>query len=175
MYIVKGLSFNESKIKYAEDRYKIPIRQYPHPQLTKYLHWGVCCYEAYETKILKWGDIENMIRVDTGIDWIASGWKKTDSLERRGALSTYRLNAINDKSKKFYPLAAWNDKTIYSYLQLNKIQIPFTGKRGQFETTLEYANLKFMKENYLSDYNKILAQFPFAESIIKKRELYVSN
>ena len=169
LYIVKDLDYFETKLKYAEKKFDIRIKQYPHPELSRYLRNGICTFDAYETPPLSWNDIEDIARKDFQIDWIASGWKKTDSLQRRAALSTFRCEGIIDKSKKFFPLSNWNDSMVISYLRLHKLPIPKTNTKGQFEVSLIYKPLKFMKENYPKDYQKILEQFPFAETIIKKK------
>lgn len=172
MYIVKGLEYFENKIKYAEERFNVKIKQYPHPELSRYLRNGVCTFDAYETPKISYLDIMNCVKQDFNCEWIGYGWKKTDSLQRRGYLSTLRLDGINDKSKTFYPISQWNDNMIKTYLKHNNIIIPKTNKIGQFEVNLTYNSLKFMKDNYNNDYNKILKQFPFAEAIIKRKEIY---
>ena len=172
LFVIDNLSFQNRLIDFAEKKYKIKIKKYPHPLLSNYLRNGVCTYEAFENKSYKWGDIENLAREKSGIEWIAAGWKKSDSLQRRGALSGYEMEAINRKSKKFYPLTSWNDPIIIKYMKINKLPYVKTSVNGQFEVELSYKKLNFIKEKYPEDYEKIKEQFPFCETIIKRKELY---
>lgn len=172
LYVVDNLEFQNRLLEYAEDRYKIKIKKYPHPILSKYLRNGIYTYEAYENKVYRWGDIENLARNDFKAEWIASGWKKTDSLQRRGALSTYEMDSINRKSKKFYPLSNWDTTQVINYMKLKKLSYKKTEISDQFEVELTYKKLNHIRKNYPDDYEKIKKQFPFCETIFRRKKFY---
>ena len=86
MYLVPGIQICEQQIKYAEDRYKVQIIQYPHWLISHLLRNGIYCNPGFKNDdlpYLKPKDIYAIARQDTGFWPVATGMKKSDTLWRR--------------------------------------------------------------------------------------------
>lgn len=177
MYFVKELVHQQNILKYPEIKYKnCIVHQYPHWMVSHYIRNSYCQfhnskYYIKKTPIVKLSDIEERARKDTGAEWIFSGWKKSDSFQRNIILHSYKYDAINEKTKKIYPLSFWKKQEVLSYLKNNRIIMPIeysTSKSNGIDLSLNV--LLFLKSNYNEDYNKILKLFPFAEGIVYEYE-----
>jgi len=168
MYLVEGLGHVEKYIDWAEKKYNVKSKRYPHFMLSQYFNDNFCRFHEKKVPVIKLGDIETQARNDFNCDWIINGSKQADSLNRRLMLKTYFMNAINLDSKKAYPLSYWNKAMCLAYIKQHRLPMPinYGEKSNSSGVDLEYKCLKYLRDNYPDDYEKILKVFPFAETLI---------
>ena len=145
---------------------------YPDLQFFEYLHFtslaylrsGGFCDPHLEIKAssCKIKATRELIRKDHNIDFLLSGWKQQDSLERMVTLNSYEDQAITNYNT-VYPVSHWTHQDIMLYMKLNKLPIPLKigstnmGGLGFDETT--YKLLK--SRGYYGDILKIKKLFPY--------------
>ena len=171
MYVVKDLQHINRYMNYINTQYpNVKIIQIPHFGVYSYIKSGYLgCKENPKQKQYNLADLTEMVREKTGIEWAVFGFKQSDSMNRRLMLRTYEDEAINDKSKKVYPLSKYKNKDILHYIQQNNLITPESYGKHQSSGTsiddLEY--LLFLREKFPNDLKKIFAEYPLAE-----RKLY---
>ena len=175
MYTIKDISFQKTMLDFAVKRYGVEIKQYPHPQISRYLKNNIYCFPSgranSEQRILKLSDIYDIAREDFGAHYIAVGWKKNDSVDRRIVINQLPDNATDKKGKRLYPLANWSDKQIYAYMKLNKLPIPETLGIKSFDIELTYKVLSPLKIRYPDDYARVKRVFPLIDAVLHKGKL----
>lgn len=173
MYLVKGLSFMDKYNDYISNKYNVEILQYPHYDLNKMLRGSYCIdYKSYIPNITI-HTIENAFRHDTKADWIAYGYKSSDSVRRRGYMMKWEHKNTFTKYKRIAPLEHWTNPQVYSYIKFRNIKLPETfGIKNNFGISLEPDVLMGMKKYYPEDYQKVLDVFPFAEVAIQRELMY---
>lgn len=172
MYLVPGLSFQERTLRYAERRWGVNILRIPGPALS--LAFGAGDYafpneERLATPALSIADIEAHVREALGVEWIATGERKQDSLPRRGMLSACK--GIDEERQHIYPLADWTNRDVCAYLKMRQIPMPPDYRLWgySFGWFREEALVK-IKQVFPDDYARILEVFPLAESVVKRAE-----
>ncbi len=176
MYLVDGLRCVEAPVMAAVNRYHVRLVKYPHWVLANMIKYAVLrphvegCYEWSETK---YTDIENAARADTGIEWVATGQRMDESLERRGML--HKVSGFDEKRARLYPLWNWSARDVYSYLRWRRIAPPPAfgkGARGVSGINLAPATLRWVREFYPDDYEKIVEVFPWAGAQLAHEKFY---
>jgi len=174
MYTVKGLSYVEKYIQYAERKYpNITFLQVPHYAMTKDLRREYMGAKKLKTKrSYNLADIDERIRYKTGAQWSFYGFKKNDSMNRRLMLNSYGEIPICHSTKKAYPLADWSNADVLKYIKVNHLIEPVKyGKgmsSGENERDIDF--LMFCKQSHPNDYQKIINQFPMSEQIVFEHE-----
>lgn len=174
MYVVKDLQHINRYISYARNKYpNAEWVQIPHYGLFSDIKTGYLGHEKNEKqKQYKLSDLTNIVRERTGIEWVCYGFKKSDSMNRRLMLNTYRLNGINDKNKKFYPLADYLNKDVLKYIFDKGIIKPERYGNSQSSGCdvgdVEY--LTFLRDKFPSDYKRVLKEYPLADRLLYERE-----
>jgi len=165
MYLVKGLEHVEKYCDWAEKKYKVECRKYPHFVLSQYFNDNFLRFHEKPVPIIKLGDIEAQAKKDFNCDWIITGIKQSDSLNRRLMLGTYFLKAINLDAKRAYPLSEWSKSMCLSYIKQNRLPAPIEYTKGSKSSgvDLNFDCLSYLKLNYPKDLEKIIKVFPFAE------------
>ena len=169
MYLVPELEHIEKYVTWAEKKYNVKAKKYPHWMLSQYFNDNYFTFHHNnDVPNIKLSDIEDKAKIDFNCEWIINGAKKSDSLNRRLMLKTYFMQSINLTSKKAYPLSDWKKGDCLTYIKQKKLPMPISYSKGKSSgADLEVNFLKFCKEKYPKDYQKIINQFPFAETIIK--------
>lgn len=173
-YIVEGLEVEEVNIRFAERRYGLKMLRLPSPALINMMRAGYYMPKPITfRRDWKFSDVMQTVREETGAKLLAFGHRMDESLQRRGMLSeNVPCPEYSERLQKLYPLARWNAKGVYAYLQGRKIPIPVN--LGRFDTSgvsLGTDVLINLRDNYPEDYYKILKVFPFAGVKITKAEL----
>lgn len=161
MYFVEGLSIKQRMIDYYSKRWNVKIEQVPH-----FIHLNLKTGKKY-----KMADIERGLRSTYNASYIVQGYKKNDSMARRGMLS-HLPHGIDERNKKIYPVADWSDKQILSYIKLNKLPLPVEyqhGYKNDFGIPDARA-LTYLKNNFPDDYRKVIATFPQLEALVWDKE-----
>jgi phosphoadenosine phosphosulfate reductase len=170
MYYVKDLRCIDERLDYLQQRYDIEIHKVPHFNLAQAYRAG--SYMPRNEQARRWTktklkDIEGYVKNQTGIEWIAYGWRKTDCFERRAILS--RNGGMDEKNHHIYPIAEWRVGEIRNYLDFIGIPLPQTVGKS-FDICPNYDSMNFLKQHYPDDYERFIEKFPFLEVTIKREE-----
>lgn len=168
MYFIKDLSYKEDILKYYEDRYNKKINRIPHPELTTYYNENVfgCNITNKKEPKISISENDNLLRYKFNKSYIAYGYKKTDSLSRRGQL--WHGDGIDKRNKKIFPVANFSEKDIFYYIKKNKLKLPPEYKSGyrDINTFFERQTLEWLINNYPDDYKRVKEQYPLIESVL---------
>lgn len=171
MYTVKGLDHINRYIQWAQRKYpKARFIQIPHYGIYSYIKNGFFgCKKNEKQRLYTLEQLTDIVRERTGINWACYGFKQSDSLNRRLMLRTYRAEAINDKTHKFYPLSTYKNADVLEYIKQNDLITPeaYGGERqssGSDITDIHY--LLYLKRNFPQDLQKIFSVFPMAERLL---------
>jgi phosphoadenosine phosphosulfate reductase len=176
MYTTPGLSFHEKQIAFVKRRYGIDVLRVPHWSLARMLKTG--SFRMPNTTnaalpLLKQKDVEDYVRRKLGIEWIAWGMKKFESLERTGLISS--VNGIDEKRKRMYPIGDWSNGYVFRYLQRNKLPLPpeyAFGQRSFSGNAMDGGALLMLRDYFPDDYAKVLERFPDADAEVFRYERF---
>lgn len=165
MHFLPDMDYSRYWIEYAIRRWGVTVRSYQHWNTTYFLRRGVF-RTGPDTSIPKLtiGDIERTAREDSGIEWIGYGYKKIDSLQRRGFLTHDWPDGINPERKCFAPLAEWNNTEVKAYLSRRRIPIPGIDGKRSTGISLMPTCLAWLRDEWPDDYKRVLKVFPLAEA-----------
>ena len=154
LYYCPGLSYEEKILTYYEKRYGITITRLAHPDCTYLVN------SRTKAKRLKMADLEKLLRSDYGVQWSAWGYRKDESLQRRGQLSMAE-NGIDYKYRKVFPIGEWAERHAKAYVAKQRLLLPPEYKMGFRDlNTFKGRPLLHIYNNYRSDYEKIVAMYP---------------
>ena len=175
MYLVKDLEHIMRYYNYAKAKYpNIEFVQVPHYALFNYIKTGYMGIKQ-NTKQRQWtlSDITDKLREKIGVEWACYGFKQSDSLNRRLMLRSYTdgKEAINWKTKKFYPLSTYRNKEIMDFILDHRLKNPEvcgTNKQSSGVDIEDVEYQKYLKELYPEDLEKIYKVFPMARIVMLK-------
>jgi len=178
MYLVPGLSFQDRYLSYLEKRYSITIERLPHWVLSRM--YRTCVFrhptsQSAQTPRLSVSDIDAYVRQKFGIEFIATGEKYSDSIERNTQI--VQCNGINHTRKRIYPLAWFKHEDVQHHLARQSIMLPpdyrlvlEKSHRGNFGGLISFRELIPIRDNYPQDYEKICRYFPLAPAQLQRYE-----
>ena len=175
MYLVKDLEHIMRYYNYAKAKYpNIEFVQVPHYALFNYIKTGYMGIKQ-NTKQRQWtlSDITDKLREKLCVEWACYGFKQSDSLNRRLMLRSYTdgKEAINWKTKKFYPLSTYKNKEIMDFILDHRLKNPEvcgTNKQSSGVDIEDVEYQKYLKELYPEDLEKIYKVFPMARIVMLK-------
>lgn len=175
MYLVKDLEHIMRYYNYAKTKYpNIEFVQVPHYALFNYIKTGYMGIKQ-NTKQRQWtlADITDKLREKLGVEWACYGFKQSDSLNRRLMLRSYTdgKEAINWKTKKFYPLSTYKNKEIMDFVLDHRLKNPEvcgTNKQSSGVDIEDVEYQKYLKELFPEDLEKIYNVFPMARIVMLK-------
>lgn len=175
MYLVKDLEHIMRYYNYAKTKYpNIEFVQVPHYALFNYIKTGYMGIKQ-NTKQRQWtlSDITDKLREKIGVEWACYGFKQSDSLNRRLMLRSYTdgKEAINWKTKKFYPLSTYKNKEIMDFILDHRLKNPEvcgTNKQSSGVDIEDVEYQKYLKELFPEDLEKIYKVFPMARIVMLK-------
>lgn len=175
MYLVKDLEHIMRYYNYAKTKYpNIEFVQVPHYALFNYIKTGYMGIKQ-NTKQRQWtlADITDKLRDKLGVEWACYGFKQSDSLNRRLMLRSYTdgKEAINWKTKKFYPLSTYKNKEIMDFILDHRLKNPEvcgTNKQSSGVDIEDVEYQKYLKELFPEDLEKIYKVFPMARIVMLK-------
>lgn len=163
MYFLPGMDYTAYWCEFAERRWAVRVRQYQHWNTAYYLRRGVF-REPLDVASVSIGDIEYAVREDSGLDWIGYGYKKIDSLQRRGFLTKEWPRGLNAKRKAFTLIGGWNNTEVRAYLSRQRIPIPGIDGKRSTGISLTPECLEWLRDEWPDDYRRVLKVFPYAEA-----------
>ena len=175
MYLVKDLEHIMRYYNYAKAKYpNIEFVQVPHYALFNYIKTGYMGIKQ-NTKQRQWtlSDITDKLREKLCVEWACYGFKQSDSLNRRLLLRSYTdgKEAINWKTKKFYPLSTYKNKEIMDFILDHRLKNPEvcgTNKQSSGVDIEDVEYQKYLKELFPEDLEKIYKVFPMARIVMLK-------
>lgn len=167
MELVPGLDFIERQLEWAESRWGIAVRRYPHWLRAAYLRDGVYCFHAADYPQLDINDVYALARRDAGIDYIVTGAKRADSLWRR---RTGAMKFAQDNLKA--PLWDWSSRDIFAYLKARNLPRPDNDGRLASGIDLTDECITWLYEKHRSTYDQYERHFPFIGAVIRRREWF---
>lgn len=179
MYVVPNLDHIKPYIRWAETKYpNVEVRQIRHWQRDYFDHYGLFQDNNGnpDIKPRKVGEVEEMVRQETGIKWAFSGMKGVDGYMKRMRLLTFRKRNgtfITDKGM-VYPLAVWTNKEVLQYIENRNLIKPFVYNPKDVSQGfgVDLRSLLVLKKRFPTDYVKTLREFPFAEKLIYDYEVH---
>lgn len=174
MYLVKDLEHQQPLLRWAEHFPNVTLHQYPHWMLSHYLKNGHMTFHKGndDIQIIKAVHVEDAIKRKTGVEWLASGERRADSLKRYMFLGMMKFDSIAEGRKHIYPLSHWKKGQVEHYIKLKRLITPCTynPKANSNGVDLDLDTLLYLKQNYPADLTKIFRIFPFAEKILFEHE-----
>ena len=167
MYFVKGLDHIENNLRSVKSRYpNVKVMQVPHWTLTRVLRCGMYCVPNPDIKLLSLKDIDESVRMRTGIQYSFYGMKQSDGLNRRLMLRGYENEAIS-KTNKVYPLTQWKKADVISYVRTRNLPEPIAYNKNKSQgLTFIPEVFDFLRQNYPQDLERIYQVFPLSRSIL---------
>lgn len=165
MYQVRGLSFQESIIRYYEDKYGIPIHRIPHFELSQWLRYGLFRVPDFDCPIVGVKETYDYMRDMTGIWWIAAGERIADSVWRRAMIKS--SGSIDVKRGRFYPLAEWNKADVQAYIRQRRLRVGVESQKLGFSfRSFMGKDLIKIQAAFPQDYARIKQWFPLVDASI---------
>jgi len=172
MFFVKDLDHINKYITFSEKTYSNAwFIQAPHWNLTYIHRSGLYCKPNPNIKLKKLSDVNEAIRLTTGIEYSFYGMKQADNMNRRIMLRGYENEAISEKTRNVYPLSKWYDKDVLKYIKKNRLPMPIQyGKKQSNGVGFDIDVFLYLKKNYPQDLEKILKAYPLSEKLLFEHE-----
>lgn len=170
MYIIPKLDHIRPYIKWAEHYGNVEVREILHNQWDALKHEGMFCDADPTLKIRKIGEIEEMVREETGQHYAFSGMKGVDGYMKRMRLKRFAKTEYITEKGMVYPLAEWTNKEVLKYIELKNLIKPF--RYSWYENSasqgfcIKLPILLMMQERYPRDFDKMLEYFPYCEKLL---------
>lgn len=164
MYFLPGMDLTEYLCGYAEQRYGITVHRVQHWMLSAMLRSGTFrLVPSLSTPRIRLVDVERYVRGKSGMEWIAYGYRCADSVQRNAMIKSGTL----EKSRRCAPIQSWQTRDVLAYLSRRHIEIvgsmASAGRRSS-GIDLSPTCLEWLRQNWPSDYKKIIGVFPLAEA-----------
>ncbi len=167
MELVPGLQVFEEGLRWAEDRYRVTIRRYPHWLRGALAREGIYCFHRPDAPRLDINDIYAVARADAKIDLVVTGAKRGDSLWRR---RTGAIKFAGDRVKA--PLWDWSSRDVAAYRSVHNLGDAATDGRRASGVDLSVECVLYLHENYPKDYAKLEACYPFVGAIVHRKKWF---
>lgn len=167
MYFVKGLDHIENNLRAVKSRYpNVKIMQVPHWTLSRVLRCGLYCVPNPNIKLISLKDIDESVRLRTGIQYTFYGMKQSDGLNRRLMLRGYEMEAVSN-TKKVYPLSTWKKADVMAYVKARKLPEPIAYNNNKSQgLTFVPEVFNYLKMNYPQDLERIYDVFPLSRNVL---------
>lgn len=98
-------------------------------------------------------------------------------MNRRIMLRTYEQNAINEKTRKFFPLSEYRNADIIDYIERKNLIKPesYGNYRSSGTNISDIGYLTYLRSNYPQDLSRIIAEFPMVERILYEYDYEASK
>jgi len=173
LYLVPDLSFQEEYLKLVESHYGLKVIRQPHVALSLLLRYHKYRWVSdRQTPFLKMTELEDALRQETGIKWVAYGHRIGEGWRRYAMLKG--CDGIVLKSRRCFPIMNWTKQQVLAYLKVNKIPISIESKFLGFSFSSFLPDILLrIYEKFPQDYEKIRQHFPFIDAVIlRARMLY---
>ena len=157
MYYCPGLTYEERILAYYEKRTGFTFERIAHPDCAYLVNTRV------KGRKIRVADVEKRLRADFNAEWVAWGYRKEESLERRGQLALTE-NGIDYKYRKVFPLSEWSHRHVAAYVKERRLLLPPEYNQGMRDlNTFKGDSLLYIYRNYPDDYHRIIDMYPDIE------------
>ena len=176
MYTVKDLEQAAIYMKWASNKYpNVEWLQMPIYSKASHIRTGFMGHWMNpKQKDVSLQDCIELARRKTGIKWVCLGMKKSDGMNRRLMLGTYKNQGIYMEGFKFFPLSEYKNQFCINYLLEKNLMMPLTyGGKGNPSSGMAVGSPAFLlwtKKNYPQDYEKIRNEYPLVDAFVFKYE-----
>lgn len=175
--IARGLRFIENVLDHVCKRYGVTWHWYPHVLAAAYLRDARFRKPNLEqaqalSKRLVYRDIEAHARKEMGAEWVFTGQRKVDSLERRGMIKQWGV--VDEQHKRCHPIADWSTRSAWAYVSAKRLPtVPWLGKsKNGFGLDFTPEVLTDLRDRYPDDYATLERAYPFISGIIARKEIF---
>ena len=164
LYRVAGMRIVEEWRAMVRKRWGVNVRPYPHFDLSRCYRHAVLrphFKDFAKTPKIGMADIEQAFRQESGVDWIAYGWRRNDSFSR--ALIMKKCAGLDAASRRVFPLRSFSRAMVLAFLALRKIPLPEgLGRKEQGGLDFHPAALRYLRKHYPDDWDRWQQDFPFS-------------
>lgn len=176
--MAKGLRIVENVLDRVCKRYGVKWHWYPHVLAAAFMRHAVYRKPNLEQvqglrKRLVYRDIEAHARKELGAEWVFTGQRKVDSLERRGMIKQWGI--VDEAHKRCHPIADWSTRSAWAYVALKRLPtVPWLGDKSRNGFGLDFTPevLTDLRKRYPDDYATLERAYPFIGGIIARKELF---
>lgn len=164
LYRVREMRVVADWAEMVRRRHGVTVRMYPHFDLARCYrhavlqpHWRGLDHAP----AISFVDVETAFRAETGVQWIAYGWRRNDSFSR--ALIMRRSAGLDWSTRRVFPLRAWRRREVYDFLDARRIPPPpALGRKEQGGLDFVRPALAWLREQYPDDWKRWVTDFPFS-------------
>lgn len=164
LYRVADMRIVEEWRDAVRARHGVEVRMYPHFDLSRLYRGGILQPHwngLEDVPRINLADIERVFRRDAGVEWMALGWRRNDSLSR--AMIMRKCRGLNENAKRVFPLRSWRRADVLAYLAARGIPIPpGLGRKEQGGLDFNPGALNELRERYPDDWARWQRDFPFS-------------
>lgn len=149
MYFVKGLDHIDNYLRAVKARYaNVTILQVPHWTLTRVLRCGLYCIPNPNVKLLSLKDVDESVRMKTGISYSFYGMKQSDGMNR-------------------CLISKWKKSDVMAYIKAKKLPEPISYNKNKSQgLTFLPEVFDYLRRHYPQDLEKIYKVFPLSRNIL---------
>lgn len=170
MYFVKNLEHIDKYLRFCKTTYSnVIIHQVPHWNMTYAIRGGLYCIPNPNVKLMTVKDVDESMRLKTGVRYSFYGMKQSDGLNRRLMLRGYEQEAIST-TNRVYPLSQWKKADVMAYIKQHKLPEPiaYSSQKKSQGLTFDADVFAYLRINYPEDIEKIYRAFPLSKQILLK-------
>lgn len=169
LYFVKGISFREKILNHYRNRYGIEILQFPYPDVTRIINKGMYLQGKRKVANLGQSDTVTYIRKQTGIEYVAFGYRINESLQRRAIVKKFSEDGIDRKFRKIYPIWDYSAKDCFNYITREKLILPIEYQYGFRDISFfSGESLIWLYQTFPEDYEKVKRTYPFIDAELER-------
>ena len=170
-YLIKGLKHFQPYFDWIKRYGNCELMLVEHPIRLLDLHNGIFCDPRPDVKELSFGQVEEMVRNQTGIKYAFSGMKGVDGFMKRMRLKLWAKDDWINPKGMVYPLALWTNPEVLRFVSKRNLIKPFSyGKSTEKQLgqgfVMAEPQLLYLIKNYPEDYDKVVREFPYVETLM---------
>lgn len=164
MEFLPGMDYTDAVCAPTERRYGIKVHRIIHWGTQYFFRRGAFLPGYYDIPAAHMADAMDWARRELQAEWVVTGHKKCDSLQRRGWLTRAWPNGRNEKFRLYSPVMEWSHRDILSHLNRRNIPLIVIGEDPEATTGLSLSprSMHFLRQHFPRDYKRVLEVFPFA-------------
>lgn len=164
-YFLPDLEYTKSVVAFAKERYGIDVFTFQDPTTIDFIKRGTFCTARPGLTLWTMNDIEDYVRMKTGIEWVGVGYRCQESLERNAMLKRDWPYGINLQRRMFAPIRDWGPRHVKAYFAWRRLPLPPSAQQvwnGRSGFGLKPDHMAWARRYWPKDYERILTVFPGA-------------
>lgn len=168
LVFVPGLRCVEDGLRQAERRYGLTVEYYTHAWAVNAMTCGSYRFTSHKfdrVKLLKYGDMYEVAKAESGCPHLLTGARRSDSRQRRILMDQGLFPGI-------HPIADWSKAHTLAYLKRHSIPLPPQMKGSTTNISLSIQDLCWLHDEFPADFNTLARTFPFIPAAVARRRFY---